>query len=205
MHTEYAAYSEFQILIATPAHVSLAEEICALIEETAKIRGTGIAKRSPDYIEKKIHEGKAVIALTTDGKLAGFCYIESWGKNRDFIANSGLIVKSEFRESGLGKIIKKASFELSRHKFPRAKLFGITTSPAVMKINYDLGYRPVAFHQLTDDEAFWAGCKSCINYDILIRTNHKYCLCTAMLYDHVEKEQKKVKENSYEEKSSISL
>ena len=121
------------------------------------------------------------------------------------MVNSGLIVAPEFRQLGIGKLIKKAVFELSTKKFPRANLFGITTSPAVMKINYSLGYRPVTFSQLTDDEEFWAGCKSCKNYDILERTNKKYCLCTAMLYDPLENEKKKVEEKKYEEKSSISL
>lgn len=191
------------IVTATEEHYKYAEEICKTIEEAAKIRGTGIAKRDPEYIKTKMREGKAVIALTNDGRFAGFCYIESWGKEKNFVANSGLIVVPEFRELGLGKMIKKAAFELSRKKFPNAKLFGITTSPAVMKINYQLGYRPVTFSQLTDDEAFWKGCQSCVNYDILQRTNHKHCLCTAMLYDPEEK--KKESEKVDEQKSSVSL
>lgn len=191
---------------ASEEHFQYAEDVCKLIEESAKIRGTGIAKREPEYIRRKMQEGKAVIALVND-KLGGFCYIESWGKDKNFVANSGLIVSPEFRSLGLGKLIKKAAFELSTEKFPQAKLFGITTSPAVMKINYDLGYRPVTFHQLTDDEDFWAGCKGCVNYDILTRTQRLHCLCTAMLYDPQEKKKQqeitKTKEN--EEKSSIGL
>lgn len=191
------------IVTATEEHYKYAEEICQTIEEAAKVRGTGIAKREPEYIKTKMREGKAVIALTNDGRFAGFCYIESWGKEKNFVANSGLIVVPEFRELGLGKMIKKAAFELSRKKFPNAKLFGITTSPAVMKINYQLGYRPVTFAQLTDDEAFWKGCESCVNFDILKRTNYKHCLCTAMLYDPEEK--KKESEKVDEQKSSVSL
>lgn len=191
------------IVTATEEHYKYAEEICQTIEEAAKIRGTGIAKRDPEYIKSKMREGKAVIALTHDGRFAGFCYIESWGKEKNFVANSGLIVVPKFRELGLGKKIKKAAFELSRKKFPNAKLFGITTSPAVMKINYQLGYRPVTFSQLTDDEAFWKGCESCVNFDILKRTNYKHCLCTAMLYDPQEK--KNESEKVDEQKSSISL
>ncbi|MCD6374807.1 MAG: GNAT family N-acetyltransferase [Caldisericaceae bacterium] len=191
------------IVTATEEHYKYAEEICQTIEEAAKIRGTGIAKRDPEYIKSKMREGKAVIALTHDGRFVGFCYIETWGKEKNFVANSGLIVVPEFRELGLGKMIKKAAFELSRKKFPNAKLFGITTSPAVMKINYQLGYRPVTFSQLTDDEAFWKGCESCVNFDILKRTNYKHCLCTAMLYDPQEK--KNESEKVDEQKSSISL
>ncbi|APF18481.1 GNAT family N-acetyltransferase [Caldithrix abyssi] len=195
------------IVTASQEHFKYAEKICETIEDAAKIRGTGIAKRKPEYIRSKMREGKAVIALTSDGRLAGFCYIESWGKEKNYVANSGLIVVPEFRELGLGKMIKKAAFELSRKKYPHAKLFGITTSPAVMKINYQLGYRPVTFAQLTDDEEFWKGCESCVNFDILQRTNRKHCLCTAMLFDPEEKKKNKTKESEVinEQKSSVGL
>ncbi|MHB2147992.1 GNAT family N-acetyltransferase [Calditrichota bacterium LG25] len=195
------------IVTASQEHFKYAEKICETIEDAAKIRGTGIAKRKPEYIRSKMREGKAVIALTSDGRLAGFCYIESWGKEKNYVANSGLIVVPEFRELGLGKMIKKAAFELSRKKFPHAKLFGITTSPAVMKINYQLGYRPVTFAQLTDDEEFWKGCESCVNFDILQRTNRKHCLCTAMLFDPEEKKKNKTNESEVinEQKSSVGL
>ncbi len=168
---------------AETKHLHYATEICRVIEESARIRGTGIAKREPEYIRQKISQGKAVIALEDGHRFAGFCYIESWGMNKKFVANSGLIVAGDFRGRGIGKKIKKAIFQLSRETFPDAKLFGITTSPAVMKINYALGYRPVTINQLTDDIEFWKGCKSCPNYDILERTNRTHCLCTAMLYD----------------------
>ncbi|WP_456442668.1 GNAT family N-acetyltransferase [Caldithrix abyssi] len=195
------------IVTASQEHFKYAEKICDTIEDAAKIRGTGIAKRKPEYIRSKMREGKAVIALTSDGRLAGFCYIESWGKEKNYVANSGLIVVPEFRELGLGKMIKKAAFELSRKKYPHAKLFGITTSPAVMKINYQLGYRPVTFAQLTDDEEFWKGCESCVNFDILQRTNRKHCLCTAMLFDPEEKKKTKTNESEVinEQKSSVGL
>jgi hypothetical protein len=148
-----------------------------------------------------MNEGKAVIALH-NSKFAGFCYIESWGKNKDFVANSGLIVHPDFRGLGLGRRIKKAIFALSAKKYPHARLFGITTSPAVMKINYALGYRPVTINQLTDDDEFWKGCSSCPNYDILQRTNRKHCLCTAMLYDPKIKSETKTKQNNWEKKLS---
>jgi hypothetical protein len=176
----------FNVQIANVAHVGFAEEICHLMEESAKVRGTGIAKRKPEYVQNKMLEGKAVIAFHQD-QLAGFCYIESWG-GKKFVANSGLIVKPEFRKSGLARLIKKKSFELSRKKFPDAKIFGITTSLAVMKINSELGYKPVTFSELTDDESFWQGCASCINYDILQRNQRRMCLCTAMLYDPAKEE-----------------
>lgn len=171
----------FKIMSANIDHAQYAEAICQLMEESAKIRGTGIAKRNPDYIVEKMKEGKAVIAFC-DSKLAGFCYIESWGHGQ-FAANSGLIVAPEYRKSGLARAIKQKIFNLSRKKFPNAKIFGITTSLAVMKINSELGYKPVTFSELTTDESFWKGCQSCVNYDILQRNKQKMCLCTAMLFD----------------------
>jgi len=149
---------------------------------SAAARGTGIAKRSPEYIEQKMEEGKAVIALMPDGKWVGFCYIETWSHG-EYVANSGLIVAPEFRKSGIAKAIKKRIFNLSREKYPDSKIFGLTTGLAVMKINSELGYEPVTYSELTQDEAFWAGCKSCVNYEILMSKERKNCMCTAMLYD----------------------
>lgn len=170
-----------QIQIAKTHHTSYAEEICALIEDAAHKRGTGIAKREPEYIKKKIRNGNSVIALDA-GTLVGFCYIEIW-ENKRYVANSGLIVNPNYRGQGIAKKIKSKAFELSRNKYPESKLFGITTSLPVMKINSDLGYRPVTFSELTQDETFWKGCQSCPNYDILSRNERKNCLCTGMLYD----------------------
>jgi hypothetical protein len=168
--------------VATSDHIGYAERICVEMEESAKARGTGIAKRSPAYLEQKMEEGKAVIAFSANGEWAGFCYIESWGHG-EYVANSGLIVSPGFRKGGLAKQIKQKIFELSRTKYPEAKIFGLTTGLAVMKINSDLGYEPVTYSELTQDEAFWQGCKSCVNHDILMSKGRKNCLCTAMLYD----------------------
>jgi len=180
--------------VAREEDQDLAEAICQMIEEAAKARGTGIAKREPAYIRQKIKRGNAIIAKV-DGELAGFCYIETWQHNR-YVANSGLIVAPRFRGLGLAKKIKKKAFELSREKFPEARIFGITTSLAVMKINAELGYKPVTFSELTHDEVFWQGCSSCPNYDILTRNERKICLCTGMLYqpDQEEKEAKALQE-----------
>ena len=163
------------------------------METSAKARGTGIAKRSPEYVEKKILEGKAVIATTKEGEWVGFCYIEAWEHGK-FVANSGLIVAPAYRKSGVARQIKKRIFDLSKEKYPDAKIFGLTTGLAVMKINSELGYEPVTYSELTDDEEFWAGCKSCVNYDILMSKERKNCMCTAMLYDpkdHREPEETK--------------
>ncbi len=172
-----------QILTAEAKHISYAEEVCSMIEAAAKVRGTGIAKRDPEYIRLKMKEQKAVIALTDSGKLAGFCYIETWEHSK-YVAHSGLIVHKDFRSLGLAKLIKRKAFELSRQRFPEAKIFGLTTSLPVMKINSELGYKPVTFSELTQDETFWKGCQSCVNYDVLTRTQRKHCLCTGMLYEN---------------------
>ncbi|MEY2594751.1 MAG: hypothetical protein RI965_23 [Bacteroidota bacterium] len=172
----------FNIYIASEADFKFAEEICTEMEESAKARGTGIAKRSPEYVKKKMSEGKAVVATTENGEWAGFCYIETWSHG-EYVANSGLIVKPIFRKSGLAKSIKKKIFELSRKTYPDSKIFGLTTGLAVMKINSELGYEPVTYSELTQDEDFWAGCKSCVNYEILMSKERKNCMCTAMLYD----------------------
>ena len=177
---------EFTIQVARPEHGSYAEAICTLIEDAARARGIGIAKRDPAYIRAKIEEGKAVIALHGD-ELAGFCYIETWTHNK-YVVNSGLIVADKFRKQGLARRIKRRAFDLSREKYPEAKLFGITTSLAVMKINSELGYKPVTFSELTDDDVFWSGCQSCPNYDVLTRMERKMCLCTGMLYDPAQEE-----------------
>jgi len=184
---------QFKILIADATHQDFAQIICDEMESSAKARGTGIAKRSPDYVKEKMREGKAVIAFTEDGIWAGFCYIETWSHG-EYVANSGLIVSPVFRKSGLAKQIKKKIFELSRKTYPESKIFGLTTGLAVMKINSELGYEPVTYSELTQDENFWAGCKSCVNYEILMSKERKNCMCTAMLYDpkdHYEPEETK--------------
>lgn len=193
------------IVIANESHFKYAQIICDTIAESAKVRGTGIAKRTPEYIHKKLEKSNAVIALDGD-KFAGFCYIEVWGHEK-YVANSGLIVHPDYRNQGLAKKIKKEIFELSTRKFPEAKIFGITTGLAVMKINYELGYKPVTFSELTDDPEFWKGCQTCKNFDVLTRTEQKMCLCTGMLYDSKAKakpeEKKKPNSKTFQRLKSI--
>ncbi|QEE51085.1 GNAT family N-acetyltransferase [Flavobacterium alkalisoli] len=173
------------IVIAHEEHYKFAEEICETINASAIQRGTGIARRTPEYVMKKMENRDAVVA-TVDGKFAGFCYIESWSHGK-FVANSGLIVHPDYRALGLAKKIKERVFKYSQEKYPGAKIFGITTGLAVMKINSDLGYKPVPFSELTDDPSFWNGCRGCSNFDILERKEYKMCLCTGMLYDPAKK------------------
>jgi len=190
------------IHIANSGDVHYAKTITDEMEASAKARGTGIARRSPEYIANKMEEGKAVIAHTPEGVWAGFCYIETWSHN-EYVANSGLIVAPEFRKSGVAKAIKEKIFDISRERYPNAKIFGLTTGLAVMKINSELGYEPVTYSELTQDEAFWAGCKSCVNYDILMSKERKNCLCTAMLYDPKDHYTPEETKESFEKKSKV--
>ncbi|MCD7968896.1 MAG: GNAT family N-acetyltransferase [Alistipes sp.] len=175
---------DFIVRVARQEDACYAQTICDEMAESAKARGTGIARRTPEYVAAKIREGKAVIALHRDGTWAGFSYIETWGHG-DYVANSGLIVNPQFRKMGLAKAIKVKTFFLSLKLFPGAKLFGLTTGLAVMKINNELGYSPVTYGELTDDNHFWKGCESCVNYEILTSKKRLNCLCTAMLFDPV--------------------
>lgn len=190
------------VRVANSGDTRYAQTITDEMESSAKARGTGIAKRSPEYVAKKMEEGKAVIALLPDGTWVGFCYIEAWGHD-SFVANSGLIVAPPFRKSGVAKLIKQTIFNLSRQKYPTSKIFGLTTGLAVMKINSDLGYEPVTYSELTDDEEFWAGCKSCVNYEVLMSKERKNCFCTAMLYDPADHYEPEETSSAFKKKSKI--
>ena len=179
--------SEIIVRVATEEDVSYAEEICKEIYLSSLERKTGIANRTPEYITEKILAGKAAIAVDDKGTFAGFSYIESWG-HQCFVANSGLIVSHKFRGQGVAKRIKEMTFNLSRTLFPNAKIFSITTGAAVMKMNYEFGFRPVPYAELTDDPEFWKGCQGCRHFEILKSHDYKACICTGLLYDPKEKQ-----------------
>lgn len=189
------------IRAATAEDSKYASQITEEMESSAKARGTGIAKRSPEYLVRKMEEGKAVIALTPENEWVGFCYIETW--EGEYVANSGLIVSPAYRKSGVAKAIKEKIFQLSREMYPEAKIFGLTTGLAVMKINSDLGYEPVTYSELTQDEKFWSGCQSCVNYDILMSKERKNCLCTAMLYDPADHYEPVETKESFQKNSKL--
>lgn len=193
MTSQEVVNDQYIVRVADENYLRLADTICKEMERSAQARGTGIAKRSPIYIMEKMLEGKAIIATTLTGEWVGFCYIETWEHGK-FVANSGLIVHPDHRKSGIATRIKHRAFDLSRTRFPDAKIIGLTTNLAVMKINSDLGYEPVTFSELPADDAFWKGCSSCVNYDILTRTSRKHCLCTGMLYNPEEKKQEEKQE-----------
>ncbi len=184
----------FTICPATTEHLPYVDAVVQAIADASRAKGTGLALRSHDYVRSKIEEGKAVIALFKE-EFAGFCYIESWEHSR-YVATSGLIVQPQFRGHGLAMAIKKAAFHLARQKFPGAKLFGLTTSLAVMKINSELGFTPVTFTELTADQEFWKGCETCQYFDVLQRSGNKNCLCTGMIFDPSPKTKWKRKKSS---------
>lgn len=187
---------DITVMVADPSHEKYVDTILDTIEKAAKVRGTGIAKRTHEYVATKMKEAKAVIALYGD-EFVGFSYIETWG-NKQYVTTSGLIVDPKFRGLGVAKRIKDLTFTLARTRWPHAKIFSLTSGAAVMAMNTQLGYHPVTFVDLTDDEAFWRGCEGCINVDVLKRTGRKYCICTGMLYDPEEHLPAKLPENVIE-------
>ena len=187
---------DITVMVADPSHEKYVDTILDTIEKAAKVRGTGIAKRTHEYVATKMKEAKAVIALYGD-EFVGFSYIETWG-NKQYVTTSGLIVDPKFRGLGVAKRIKDLTLTLARTRWPHAKIFSLTSGAAVMAMNTQLGYHPVTFADLTDDEAFWRGCEGCINVDVLKRTGRKYCICTGMLYDPEEHLPAKLPENVIE-------
>ena len=175
---------DITIEVASEKHLIYVDKILTSIEEAAQVRGTGIARRKPEYIARKMLEAKAVIALYGQ-EFAGFSYIETW-EHKSYVTTSGLIVRPEFRGLGIAKKIKDMTFSLARTRWPKAKIFSLTSGAAVMAMNTRLGYKPVTFAELTTDEAFWKGCEGCVNVDVLKRTDRKYCICTGMLFEPEE-------------------
>lgn len=174
-------HEDIKIKVADADDEKYVDTIIDTIREAAKKRGTGIAERTHEYVATKMKESKAVLALCGD-KFAGFSYIETWG-NKHYVTTSGLIVHPDYLGMGVARRIKDYTFTLARVRWPNAKIFSLTSGDAVMKMNTQLGYVPVSFNQLTDDDAFWKGCEGCCNHDILMAKNRKFCICTGMLYD----------------------
>lgn len=170
------------VRVATLNDIRYAGEIVKETEASAIARGTGIAKRTPESVAQKMRDGKAVIAVTSSGQWVGFAYFQAY-ENDKFVSNSGLIVSPRFRNSGVAKAIKERVFKMSRKLYPEAKIMSITSGAAIMKMNTALGFEPVTFSAITQDEFFWEGCKNCVNYNILEGKKKCNCLCTAMLFD----------------------
>jgi hypothetical protein len=193
--------SKFRLEEAGVQHIALAVQICEEMSSSAKVRGTGIARRSPQHIIQKMLDQHAIIAFDDSGEWAGFCYVQVW-QNGEFVSNSGLIIAPKFRKQGLGRAIKKRTFDLARKKYPMAKVFGLTTSSAVMKINTELAYQPVIYAEIPQEPAFWSACGSCVNHEILIKKEHRNCLCTAMVFDPNSNKQNYSLTNIHEQQES---
>ena len=191
---------EIKIRKVTKKDIVFSLLLSSMYKASAQKRKTGIATRSPEYITKKIIDGDAIIA-TSGKELVGFCYIETF-TNGTYVSNSGLIVDSKYQGKGIAKKIKRRVLGLAREKYPEAKVFGITTSHVVMNINFGLGYKPVPFNKLTDDQQFWDGCKTCVNFDVLTRNEHQLCLCTGMIAASGN-EIKESKENKKKQQNEI--
>lgn len=169
-----------EVLVADESHKSYIPDILAAIYEASKVKGNSIVMRDPEYLAQKMREGKAVIALC-DGVFVGFCYLECW-QDEQFVANSGLIVKPEYRGLGVATGIKKQIFEICRTMFPEAGIFSITKSQAVIRMNTALGFERVSYDQLTTDPKFWKGCDTCPDYPVLQASQGKSCHCIGLLY-----------------------
>lgn len=171
---------DLRIGFAAEEHLAYCQAISDAIAQAAQDKNSGLALREPDYIAEKIRSGNGVIALDGDS-LAGFCYIQPW-EHGLFVAHSGLIVLPQYRGRGLASAIKQKAFGLTAAKYPQAKVFGLTTSPAVRRINTSLGYSEVPYRKITADINFWKGCCSCVHYRKLCENGFECCECTAMLY-----------------------
>ena len=54
---------DITVMVADASHEKYVDTILDTIEKAAKVRGTGIAKRTHEYVATKMKEAKAVIAL----------------------------------------------------------------------------------------------------------------------------------------------
>lgn len=167
---------------ASMADCIYAAQISEEMDASARARGTGIGRRSCDSICQKIAEGNAIIALTKEGQWVGYIYLEVYA-NGNFVSHCGLIVAPGWRRLGVATQMKDNIFWLTRAKYPLAKIFGITTTLATMRINSKLGLQPVTFSEITQDPSFWKKCEQCVNYQNLKNTCFKNCYCTAMMFE----------------------
>ncbi len=166
---------------STPEDVRFAEAASRLIDAASS--QYDIAKRSPEWLGAKIRAGRAAIATAAapsdERELVGFGYWSAWDKDT-FISHSGLVVRPDYRGSGLGRDLKTILFDSSRRQLPRATLMSLTTSPHVRALNLSLGFEVVPLDQLTHDPAFWEGCRTCRNY-AAVQARGERCCCEGML------------------------
>ncbi len=161
---------------STPEDTPRAEQAAHLIAEASSHHD--IATRTTEWLAKKVRARRAAVALDGD-ELVGFGYWSSWQEDT-FVSHSGLVVRADYRGAGLGGDLKRVLFDSSRRQLPDARLISLTTSPQVRKLNLALGFEIVPLDQLTQDPAFWEGCKTCRNYEDVVARGEQ-CCCEGML------------------------
>lgn len=200
------AFKEFLLSVSNENHTPFAREIELLFEQVTNEKSIGINLKKGQYIGEKIIKGDAIIA-TKQGRLAGFCYLRN-RNNDDYVSISGIVVVPQFRRLGLAKMMIEEIFQVARKKYPKAKLFSLTTSPEVMRINSIHGYKTVNYSKLSTSNKFWAECSDCLNYNFLQKNNNTRCLCSAMLFNpfnfNIEDEYE-LNDQSVKKKSQSSL
>jgi hypothetical protein len=169
------------VRLATEHDQRFVQNIITEIEIASQIKGTGICKREPAFISQKITEGNAVMAVTPSGAWAGFCYIQPHD-NGQFVSSCALVISRNFRNRGIASQIKAQVLALAKNKYPAARIFGLTTSHVVERINAQLNYVEVSYAEVTQADTFWQSCRSCENYQLLLQQDKKKCLCKAMVY-----------------------
>ena len=167
------------VRVAGPGDVVHAEAIAEAICREVEAGAIGMALRTPELLRAKMLAGDALIA-TRGGHWAGFCYLSPWEGGR-FVSTSALIVPQPFRGLGTARLLKHASLELARRRYPGARLFGITMSPSVAKINLELGLRQVPYSEITSDPGFWQGCETCPFHAELVANRGVTCRCRAFV------------------------
>lgn len=171
------------VRIATSDDHKYTTEITDELAYSATKRGISIARRTPEYAINKMDKGLAVIALNPEnGDWIGFCCIEVW-EHQKYVASSGLIISPKYRGMGIATMLKARLFELCQTKFPKAKIFSLTTNQAVIHANIDLGFKIVAFSEVLNDSLFMDGCKSWVDFSGLMNNNPTHAYYVAMVFD----------------------
>ena len=62
---------DIEVLVAGPEHEKYVDTILDTIAEAAKVRGTGIAKRTHEYLATKMKEAKALIQKVMNNEEIG--------------------------------------------------------------------------------------------------------------------------------------
>ncbi len=178
------------VRIATKKDYCYAEIISKELNTSAANRGVQIKNRTPKYILDKMETGLAIVAINSETEeWIGFSTLEVW-EHEQFVANTGLIIAPKYRGHGFSMLIKSKLFELSRQKYPKAKIFSLTGNPNIIQINQTLGFTTVPFSTILNDNLFLTGCNSWVNYSEIMRHSSGH---VAMVYAPIAESQKEFK------------